>query len=537
MLNLSQMELAIEEAMKTAQVPGLALSILHHREIFYLKGFGIASVENSALPVTPQTLFRIASLTKPIVGTLIMRLVEQGIVALDASIKTYLPWLIIGNDEPSTRLITLRTLLSHTSGLPDTFSLYDERHEHALALFMREQLPAYQLFAPPGKVWWYSSLGIALAGYIAEVVTGLPFAQLLHSLVLEPLQMLQTTFDPTLASMYPHALPHQLDKDGQLRAVHRVLDNFALRPAGFLYSNALDLTNFVQMHLHRGNFYDQVILSPQSVTEMHRPQVNCYTTADSAYCLTFSQETYKGLRQVRHDGGFGTFGSRLVMLPEQGSAVILLHNHLSPAFNPDKLINRILDDLFDLPTGEPVPQATAPDTSLWARYMGNYVCQYHGIVSVKRTSGQLVLQTQHQELPLQAYNQHTYFALQAENQQATTVGFIPEAAGPTQYIALCGLYGSVGTRLADNYLYTPDLQTLQDYAGSYYLEGLTTLTFRVKDGQLLLYEPLSNQETPCIPLNAYTFAGTISPIEFFRDANGSVSHIRIARGTILHRVC
>src|SRR5437660_12303152 len=123
MLNLSQMEHSIEEAMRTAQVPGLALIILHDREIFYIKGFGVTSVEHGASPVTPQTLFRIGSLTKPIVGTLIMRLVEQGIVDLDTSIKTYLPWLIIGNDEPTTRRITLRTLLSHTSGLPDTFSL------------------------------------------------------------------------------------------------------------------------------------------------------------------------------------------------------------------------------------------------------------------------------------------------------------------------------------------------------------------------------------------------------------------------------
>jgi CubicO group peptidase (beta-lactamase class C family) len=530
------MEQSIEEAMKMARVPGLALIILHDREIFYVKGFGVTSIEKDALPVIPQTLFRIGSLTKPVVGTLIMRLVERGIVDLDAPIKDYLPWLVIGNDESATRRITLRTLLSHTSGLPDTFSLYDERREQALALLMREQLPAYQLFAPPGKVWWYSSLGIALVGYVAEVVTGQPFAQLLQSLVLEPLQMLQTTFDPAVAAKYPRALAHRLDKDGQLQVVHHEHDNLALRPTGFLYSNVLDLANFVRMHLHQGTFYDQTILSPQSIAEMHRPQVNCYTTTDSAYCLTFWQDTYKGLRQVRHEGGFGTFGSRLVMLPERGSAVILLCNHQSPAFNPDKLINRILDDLFDLPAEEPVPQATAPDTSLWACYTGNYLCQYHGIVSIQHTGDQLVLRTRQQELPLQAYNKHTYFAWQPENQQITTVGFIPEAAEPTQYIVLGGLYGSVGTRLADDSCYTPDLQTLQDYAGSYRLEGLATLTFRVEDGQLLLYEPLSNQETPCIPLDEHTFAGTISPIEFFRAADGSVSHIRIARGTILHRM-
>jgi CubicO group peptidase (beta-lactamase class C family) len=535
MLNLAQMEQTIEEAMKNARVPGLALVILHHREMFYMKGFGVTSIEENALPVTEQTLFRVGSLTKPIVGTLIMRLVEQGIVDLDTSIRTYLPWLVIGNDELATRRITLRTLLSHTSGLPDTFSLYDERCERALDLFMQERLPSYQLFAPPGKVWWYSSLGIALAGYIAEVVTGQPFAQLLHSLVLEPLQMLQTTFDPTLAATYPHALAHQLDKEGRLHAVHRVLDNFALRPAGFLYSNALDIANLALLHLNQGRFYDRVILSPQSVAEMHRPQVSCYTTTDSAYCLTFWQDTYKGLRQVRHEGGFGTFGSRLVMVPDQGSAIILLCNHLSPAFNPDKLINRIFDDLFDLPAEEPLPQATTPDTSLWASYTGNYLCQYHGIVSVKPAGDRLVLRMRNQELPLQACNKHTYFALQPESQQVMTVGFVPEAAGPAQYIALGGLYGSVGTRLADDYIYTPDPQSLQDYAGSYHLEGLTTLTFRVKDGQLMLYEPLSNQETPCVALNEYTFAGIISPIEFLRDANGSFSQVRIARGTMLYR--
>jgi CubicO group peptidase (beta-lactamase class C family) len=536
MLDFSRMEQSLEEAMRMAQVPGLALAILHDREIYYVKGFGVTSVEDDALPVTPQTLFRIGSLTKPVVGTLIMRLVEQGLLDLDASIKDYLPWLIIGDDEPATRLITLRTLLSHTSGLPDTFSLYDERREQAVAWYMREQLPAFQLFAPPGKVWWYSSLGMALVGYLAEVVTGRPFAQLLQALVLEPLQMLQTTFDPSMAAHYPCALAHRLDKGGRLYVVHHELDNLVLRPAGFLYSNILDLINFVRMHLQQGSFYDLAVLTPQAVAEMHRPQVNCYTTTDSAYCLTFWQDTYKGLRQIRHEGGFGTFGSRLVMLPEQGCAVILLCNHQSPAFNPDRLINRIFDDLFDLPAEPPVPQASVPDTALWDRYTGNYLCQYHGIVSVKRVADQLVLQMRQQDVPLQAYNRHTYFAWQPENQQVTPVGFIPEAAGSTQYIALGGLYGSVGTRLPDDYLYAPDPRSLQDYAGSYRLDGFTTLSFRVEDGRLLLYEPLSRQETPCIPLSESTFAGAISPIEFLRAADGSVSHIRIARGTVLHRV-
>ena len=95
MLNIYALEQHVEEQMKANHVPGFAFAIIQGHEIIYVRGFGITSVEDSGVPVTPQTLFRVGSITKSLTATAIMRLVEMEKLALDTPVREYLPWFTL----------------------------------------------------------------------------------------------------------------------------------------------------------------------------------------------------------------------------------------------------------------------------------------------------------------------------------------------------------------------------------------------------------------------------------------------------------
>jgi CubicO group peptidase (beta-lactamase class C family) len=202
-----------------ARAPGLSVAAVQRGTVTYARGFGTTSVEDAGVPITPRTLFHIASTTKPLTGTALLRLVERGLLELDRPIPAYVPRLRL--DAGAAERITLRMLLSHTSGLPSgRYRPVGAREASALGAWARRGLSRCRLVAPPGTAYRYSNLGVSLVGCVAEAVTGTPFAELMQELVFDPLEMRRTTFDPTVAMTYPVALGHGDDERGGLEVVH-----------------------------------------------------------------------------------------------------------------------------------------------------------------------------------------------------------------------------------------------------------------------------------------------------------------------------
>src|SRR6266566_8965899 len=104
MLNFYKLEQRIEQGMQKGHVPGLALAIVKDQEVIYARGFGVTSIEDGGVPVTPQTLFRIGSTTKPMTGTAILRLVEAGKLDLDRPVKKYIDWLTLSEEDAADRV-------------------------------------------------------------------------------------------------------------------------------------------------------------------------------------------------------------------------------------------------------------------------------------------------------------------------------------------------------------------------------------------------------------------------------------------------
>lgn len=223
----------------------------------------------------PDTLFRIASMTKPITAAAIMILKDEGKLSPDDPLEVYFPamrnvrWA--GSDKP----VRVRHLLTHTSGwaggLPkDLADLYQRRHltlAEAAERFVREPLTA-----EPGTRWAYCNSGIDLLGRIVEIRSGMGFEEFLEKRIFGPLGMTDTTFYPSTEQLQRTAVTYER-KDGKLVAVERDIigDSQGAKypiPAGGLYSTAPDLARFYRMMLARGEWEGKRILSTQSVDEM-----------------------------------------------------------------------------------------------------------------------------------------------------------------------------------------------------------------------------------------------------------------------------
>jgi CubicO group peptidase (beta-lactamase class C family) len=533
MLNMAELEEQIEAGMKAGHVPGFALAIVQGQEVLYTKGFGVTAVDGDeiGLPVTPQTLFRVGSVTKPLTGTAIMRLVEAGKLDLDQAVRTYVPWLTF-SEEGAVDAVTLRMLMSHSAGLVTAAGYYGGRDPSGLETLIREAIPHAPLVAPPGKLHSYSNLGFCLVGYVAEAMSGKPYADLMEDLVFDPLKMQRTTFDTTVAMTYPLAQSHTLDEEGVLHVQHKYADNVGHYPAGLAISTVLDLANWTIMQLNEGRYAGVQFLSPGSVAEMQRPHADLYTPSGSAYGLALGMRTYKDVQRIGHNGLVSTFFSTLDMVPEAKVAVITLSNRADQAFPVGKIVDGILDRLLDLPEAAPEPQPVAPDRSRWPAYAGSYIGDARGLVTVRIEGDQLVLERDTKSIPLHALREDLYFGQAPDSEERVSVGFVPEKPGPTQYVLL---NAAPCKRVEQESSSEADVAAWEAYVGQYRLP-FDTVTVRIEGEALWVHTQARNEEVQVAPLGGRHFSTKYGVIEFLVDEDGTVTGLQVGNAATFPRV-
>ena len=301
MLNIARLEARVRAAMAEARVPGLALSIVANGELHYAAGFGVASVEDGGPPITPETIFRIGSTSKPIAALVILRLVDEGRLELDTPIREILPDFALSEAGAVDR-ITLRMLLNHRSGLPSAANYLGAREPGEFRRLVYETLPEFPLLSPPGQRWSYSNPGIDLAALVAETATGEHYADLARRLVFEPLGLTRTTHDPLVAAAYPLAQSHHLDEAGELRVLRRVSDNVLHYASGFAFSTALDMAKFGQFFLQGGCWQGERLLSERSLAAMQGPETAFQGLFASSYGLGLIAYEHQGEWRYMHPG-------------------------------------------------------------------------------------------------------------------------------------------------------------------------------------------------------------------------------------------
>lgn len=511
MLSFYTLERKIRTLMNAASVPGAALAIVQNRQVIYAQGFGVNSVETNQ-PVTPETLFRIGSITKPMTVTAVMQLVESGKLDLDAPVRNYLPTLHFSEMKYGDG-ITLRRLLSHTAGFQTHHVPHGSRHPDGLAAYIRDEFPAHEFIAPPGTLYSYSNPGFRVAGRILELIYEKNYTDVMRQQVLEPADMQRSTFDIAMAMTYPLAQSHDIDENGKLTVQRPFADNTGGYPSGSLISTVLDVANFAIVHLNGGKFGQNTILSKDSVAHMQTFTADAYTPTQKGYGLGWMLEMVNGRRWVGHDGSISTFGGKLVMLPDQQIAVVLLFNRAA-GFWPHALniCHHIIDGL--LGNSEPVSVTPVqPDTAQWKHFEGTYLGYERGLARIYVENNQLMLDWQGMIVPLLAYADNRYFW------QAGAVGFISETDGTTEYLML---NGAPCRRVDFDTTFRPDKTLWQDYVGRY--TGAEQVTIRVVDEQLTITHEEYDPNQICIALDDHRFAAQLGLVEFLGNGKLRLNH-------------
>ncbi len=380
------------------QVPGASLAVLADGEVFEC-ATGVIN-QQTQVETTTDSVFQIGSITKIWTTSLIMQLVDEGRVELDAPVRTYLPELQLGNGE-AARQITVRHLLTHTSGIDGDFFQDAGRGDDCIERYVLACSALGQLH-PPGEGFSYCNAGFVLAGRIIEKLRGTPWDLALQRWLAKPIEATSLETYPERALYYRAAVGHVPDGEGGFRVAPEPFLARSNGPAGATpFSAARDLLQLAKLHLAGGVSERGVrLLSEASVAAMQEPQVKVPDgSADRHWGLGWMLFEWSGQRVIGHDGGTIGHSAFLRIVPERNVVVALLTNGGNTAAFYRRVFGAVLDPLAGIALPPlPEPQDVPVDP---ARYVGSYE-RLTARLEVSAREGRLFLQSTDRR-PLEGY--------------------------------------------------------------------------------------------------------------------------------------
>ena len=323
----ARLEPLINRTMAANKIPGLALGVVKDGKLVYAKGFGVSRLGDTK-PITTRTLFHMASVTKTFVATSIMQLVEQGKIELDHPLVEYLPYFKMKDER--FRSITIRQMLSHTSGIPDVTGYNWDKPEYddkALERFVRS-VHDWSLVSAPGEKFGYSNTAFEILGDVIAKVSGQSFEDYVQQHILSPLGMKESTLLVRNANPELLAAPH-VKKEGEVVVSQVFPYNRAHAPSSTLDSSIEDMSRWAMANLNRGELDGKRILKASTYEVLWKPVVQTRSAVESAKVgVSWFIQNYGGHRIVLHNGGDVGFTSTLLLAPDDSIAVVAMSNYL-----------------------------------------------------------------------------------------------------------------------------------------------------------------------------------------------------------------
>lgn len=311
---------AIEAKMAEYRTTGVAFA-LSKSGASRSVGFGLTNIDNPQ-PVTPDTVFPIASVSKTVVATAMMRLHDQKQVDVEAPVVQYLPNFRLA-DAAAAREVKIWHLLTHTPGWEGQLTTPD-RGPATLAHFL-ETLHDLPQLARPGEVWSYNNAGWGVAGRVLEVVTGNTIGEVLSALVFEPLGLERATSSTGVAMSYRFAAPHR-EQEGRTVAV-RPFQLPANVAAGGCAMSVDDLLRYARFHLGDGSTPEgERLLSRELLEAIRTPRVRKNASTDEMG-LGWHLRTLDGVLTAQHGGTLGGHCLHVQLVPERDLCFAILTNH------------------------------------------------------------------------------------------------------------------------------------------------------------------------------------------------------------------
>ncbi len=342
----------IEKAFALDLTPGMAVAAIQGSDVIYARGFGYADLQ-SRRPVSPETMFYIASTTKSFTAFAAAILDDRGELDLDNTVGSYLPNLRL-QSPLSADDITMRDLLTHTHGIegggPVVFrTAYTGMHTHEQLV---ELLSAYGP-ASGGRSFNYGNIGYNIASFAMDASLGISWKELLQREVFKPLGMNSTS--AYLSKIDPHrlAMPYVAEEKGY-RRLHYAKSDANMHAAGGHVSTVLDLAKWLQAHINSGRIAGKQVFPEKVVAETHRKQAdqdrNFANFHRYGWGLGWDLGTYEGDTLIHRFGSFSGFRSHVSFMPKQQIGVVVLVNEgRLGSFLADMVACSIYDRLLEKP--------------------------------------------------------------------------------------------------------------------------------------------------------------------------------------------
>ena len=411
-------------ALEAARIPGAALAVVAGDEVILAQGFGVRDLDGR-LPMTPETIYPIASTTKSLNATLIGLLVEEGRFAWDTPVQSYLPDFRLG-DLFTSSAVTLRDLLTLRTGLPRHDWTWLENPIDRGELVAR--LRHLGVSAPLRSRFQYNNLTATTAGYIAEVVMQKSWEELLKERLLQPLGMSSTTFE--LPGVENETRSYHENSQRRIEVTQRLATEVTAPSGGSVHSTVLDMARWVALNLNSGRIACQSVVKAETLREIHTPQVfvgaePSSPAPNSAYAMGWFAYYYNGYECLSHGGYLHDVNSDVMLFPKERIGVVCFTNFGFPSlarhinyhavgqvmgFRPAQTLQATLDE-YERKVVENRKRIgsshrvmhTAPSHSL-RDYAGNYLHPGYGRVSIEKAGAQLVFHRNRLIVPLEHWH-------------------------------------------------------------------------------------------------------------------------------------
>jgi CubicO group peptidase (beta-lactamase class C family) len=509
------------------ETPGAAVAVVKNGAIVYKKGYGLSNLEYD-IPIVPSTIFHIASVSKQFTVFSILLLESEGKLTLDDDIRKYIP------EVPDFgKIITLRHLASHTSGLRDQWNLLamagwrlDDviTKEHVLKLISKQQALNFD----PGEEYMYCNTGFTLLAEVVARVSGVSFATFTDERIFKPLNMTNTLFyDDHEKIVKNRAYSYYSDSTGYKKSVL----SYANVGATSLFTTVEDLS------LWALNFSSPKIGSPELFTEMNTPAVlNNGKTIGGALGQFVGK--YKGLNEIQHGGADAGYRSYLTRFPDQNFSVVVFSNNA--LFGSGSMAHKITDiylrDLIktksknDVAASDTGNDKITVDQKTKKSYMGDYELQPGFNISITEDSGQLLAQaTGQQKVTLIALSQTKFKIADVEAE----ITFIPAENEKVESFKLeQGGQIMNAQRIIE---FDKSSVDLSKFTGKFYSEELSTEYEFMTEGDKLIARHSRHSDIALDPIKKDMFSGSewfFSRIEFIRDADDKISGCKVSSGRV-----
>jgi CubicO group peptidase (beta-lactamase class C family) len=350
----SRIDSIIEHALKSWRAPGAAIGIVRDDRIIYLRGHGIRQVGNSD-PVTPDTIFPLASCTKGFTTLALAMLVDQGKMHWQDPVRKHVPYFHLA-DPVADADARIEDLITHRIGLARNDYLWYRSPWDRREIIRRIGLipPAH----PFRTAFEYQTTMFAVAGCAVEAASGTSWQAFVQDHITRPLGMKAVGFLPPDNPDLRYAMPHREDATG---AIH-VIPWYPMKeadPAGSINASARDLCQWLRFHLGDGTFDGNRLVSKGNFDAPHQPHMVIPKTGIAywmnpetiqlAYGYGWVVQDYHGHRQISHAGYIDGFRAHLTMLPDDHLGIVLLNNLDGTMMNL-ALSNSLVDELLHFPS-------------------------------------------------------------------------------------------------------------------------------------------------------------------------------------------